>query len=135
MASQQTPNYNLNQWIKTDRIMMEDFNADNAKIDAALLKRNCRFYTATYQGDGRDSRTHTFPAKPVFIFIYSSINFFFMMRNAELGINYHAGRVGTYDTTWTGNSVTLSHPGSDDEPANNEHYTYNLFAILDADAE
>ena len=32
----QTPNYQLNQWDKSDRIMMEDFNADNAKIEAAL---------------------------------------------------------------------------------------------------
>lgn len=36
MPSSQTPNYNLNQWSKDDRVLMEDFNADNAKIDAAL---------------------------------------------------------------------------------------------------
>lgn len=34
----QTPNYQLNQWDKTDRIQMEDFNADNAKIEAALVQ-------------------------------------------------------------------------------------------------
>ena len=32
----QTTNYQLNQWAKADRVMMDDFNADNAKIDAAL---------------------------------------------------------------------------------------------------
>lgn len=32
----QTTKYNLSQWEKTDRILMEDFNSDNAKIDAAL---------------------------------------------------------------------------------------------------
>ena len=32
----QTQNYQLNQWDKTDRIEMEDFNEDNQKIDAAL---------------------------------------------------------------------------------------------------
>ena len=31
-----TTNYQLNQWAKSDRVMMDDFNADNAKIDAAL---------------------------------------------------------------------------------------------------
>ena len=36
MASQQTPNYKLSRWAGTDRIMMEDFNRDNAAIDAAL---------------------------------------------------------------------------------------------------
>ena len=32
----QTTNYQLSQWEPTDRILMSDFNADNAKIDAAL---------------------------------------------------------------------------------------------------
>ena len=32
-----TTNYQLNQWEKTDRILMDDFNADNQKIEAALL--------------------------------------------------------------------------------------------------
>ena len=31
-----TEHYQLNQWQKTDRVLMEDFNSDNAKIDAAL---------------------------------------------------------------------------------------------------
>ena len=33
---QKTTNYQLCQWEKTDRILMEDFNSDNAKLDAAL---------------------------------------------------------------------------------------------------
>ena len=33
---QKTPNFQLNQWEKADRIMMEDFNSDNAKLEAAL---------------------------------------------------------------------------------------------------
>ena len=32
----ETGNYQLKQWEKTDRIQMEDFNADNAKTDQAL---------------------------------------------------------------------------------------------------
>lgn len=40
-----TANYDLNQWEKPDRIMMEDFNADNAKIDGAL-KANANAVTA-----------------------------------------------------------------------------------------
>ena len=31
-----TTNYNLNQWEADDRVTREDFNADNAAIDAAL---------------------------------------------------------------------------------------------------
>jgi hypothetical protein len=33
-----TTNYQLNQWDETDRILREDFNADNAKIDAAIAE-------------------------------------------------------------------------------------------------
>lgn len=36
MASQQTPNYRLSRWAGTDRILMEEFNSDNEKIDTAL---------------------------------------------------------------------------------------------------
>lgn len=31
-----TEQYQLNQWDRSDRILMEDFNGDNARIDAAL---------------------------------------------------------------------------------------------------
>ncbi len=36
MPSNHTPNYQLSQWEKSDKVLMEDFNADNAKIDAAI---------------------------------------------------------------------------------------------------
>jgi hypothetical protein len=37
-----TTNYQLNQWDETDRILREDFNADNAKIDAAIAEAKNR---------------------------------------------------------------------------------------------
>jgi len=39
MPSNFTPNYNLNQWEADDRVLRTDFNADNAKLDAALGKK------------------------------------------------------------------------------------------------
>ena len=36
MATNHTPNYQLNQWEATDQVRRTDFNEDNAKIDAAL---------------------------------------------------------------------------------------------------
>lgn len=36
MPSNQTTNYQLSQWVKSDQVRMEDFNADNAKLDSAL---------------------------------------------------------------------------------------------------
>ena len=82
-----TENYQLSQWAKQDRIMMEDFNADNQKIDAALkdhaaaLTRlpfcgNCQIYAATYVGTGKFGKdypsTMTFPRKPVWITILNN---------------------------------------------------------------
>ena len=36
MATNQTANYDLNQWLSTDQVLRTDFNTDNAKLDAAL---------------------------------------------------------------------------------------------------
>ena len=36
MATNQTTNYQLNQWEPTDQVLRTEFNADNVKIDAAL---------------------------------------------------------------------------------------------------
>ena len=36
MATNQTTNYQLNQWEPTDAVQRTDFNTDNAKVDAAL---------------------------------------------------------------------------------------------------
>lgn len=49
-----TPNYQLNQWEATDQVKRADFNADNAKIDAAILaarKAPCCIH-GTYVGNG-----------------------------------------------------------------------------------
>lgn len=36
MPTNKTPNYQLSQWERDDRVLMEDFNADNTKIDGVL---------------------------------------------------------------------------------------------------
>ena len=36
MTTNQTTNYQLNQWEPTDQVLRTEFNADNAKIEAAL---------------------------------------------------------------------------------------------------
>ena len=38
MASGYTSNYQLNQWAATDKVLREEFNQDNVKIDGALLQ-------------------------------------------------------------------------------------------------
>ena len=66
----QTPNYQLNQWEKTDRIRMEDFNADNAKIEAALeLLGTDKYYLGSWTGDGTANRVIQLPFAPSFILV------------------------------------------------------------------
>ena len=63
-----TANFQLTQWEKTDRIMMEDFNRDNAAIDTALKGNadkaaalqtalagagNCEIGMISYTGTGK----------------------------------------------------------------------------------
>ena len=36
MAANHTEHYELNQWLAADQVLRTDFNADNAKLDAAL---------------------------------------------------------------------------------------------------
>ena len=39
MPSNFTKHYSLSQWERSDKVLMDDFNADNAKIDAALAAK------------------------------------------------------------------------------------------------
>ena len=76
-----TTNYQLSQWESTDRILMSDFNSDNAKLDEALkshddalnTKGNCQIWTTSYVGSGgvgENSRNSlTFPKPPLLVII------------------------------------------------------------------
>ncbi len=84
MFLNQTANYGLSQWEATDRILMEDFNSDNSKIDAALVNLaaqaagfgNCQIYRTTYTGTGtageNNPNTLSFPNIPVLVMIAGS---------------------------------------------------------------
>lgn len=51
MSSNHTENIGLSQWLSTDEFRREDFNADNAAIDAAVT--SCmRVMTGSYTGAG-----------------------------------------------------------------------------------
>ena len=86
-----TTNFQLTQWEKTDRIMMEDFNRDNAAIDAALKSNadkaaalqtalagagNCGIAVTGYTGAGvygaENANTLTFKHPPLAVFIFGS---------------------------------------------------------------
>ena len=75
-----TSNYNLKQWEETERIMMQDFNADNAKIDAALAAAaagSIQMAAGEYTGDGAARRTITLGFTPRMVFLFPTNGTFY----------------------------------------------------------
>ena len=72
-----TANYQLHQWEPADFFLRTDFNADFAKLDAALagkaglaeLAEKLGAVTGSYTGDGSANRTITLGAAPVAVFL------------------------------------------------------------------
>lgn len=126
-----TANFQLTQWEKTDRIMMEDFNRDNAAIDAALKANadkaaalqtalaeagNCRMELTTYTGTGTYGKnnpvTISFREMP-FVFIVKGPDSFMIARGGERTgtlcvIGEGSGVVTDNTLTWSGNSFSMT---------------------------
>ena len=75
---QQTTNYQLNHWEPEDRVTRADFNADNAKLDAALaglqtaVAGAASFVTGSYSGNDSYPRTITLGFRPKAV-IFSTV--------------------------------------------------------------
>ena len=147
---EQTANYGLNQWDAGDRIMMEDFNADNAKVEQALGDHeervstleaasagfgSCVFYATSYKGTTNDVSTPslTFPHKPMVLLVgnpdagYTNLIAWQGQPKARV-----VGGTG-YDInlTWEGNTVSWTGYNSE-YTLNKNNVTYYVLALLDA---
>ena len=85
-----TQNYQLNQWEASDYVRREDFNADNAKLDAAIraaVDGGAKTAAGTYTGDGAAQRTVSLPFTPKAVYV--------CLRNGAVanssGTNYFGG--------------------------------------------
>lgn len=81
MSTNHTDNLGLSQWLATDEFKREDFNADNAAIDAAvaqLLDSMPKVIVGSYVGTGTYGRTNpnilTFEAQPKLVLIQQKDN-------------------------------------------------------------
>ena len=128
-----TAQFGLNQWEMSDRIQMQDFNRDNAAIEAALAKRNCQFYTASYTGDGEATKSWTFPAKPVLVVIIGQ-SITVLIRDFSIGTTHFGSMTHQLQTTWEENSVTWTNTNNSGVvSANGKNDSYGMFAILEAE--
>ena len=86
MASNYTENLNLCQWAAKDKVLREEFNEDNRKIEAAINTTNsrvnevatsqCRIMVGSYIGDGAETQTIDLGASPKFVWVWYSGSIF-----------------------------------------------------------
>ena len=133
-----TANFQLTQWEKTDRILMEEFNSDNEKIDTALKSSadgvaalqtalascgNCKIVYGTYTGNGKSGSANpnklTFSGKPVLVIVQAqnnSTNFDFHLRMIR-GCDWAVGDRNNYSYTnsvaWGENFVSWTNDNAE----------------------
>ena len=157
----QTEQFQLNQWEKSDRIMMEDFNADNAKTEqvladhsatlaeqAALIAKcgNCKIVCGSYTGSGHygnnSKNTLSFDHKPMLVFVQeknyvdSSVDYHLRMVRDSVWSNGKADNYRFAQTvSWGDKSVSwYSASGTNAEMQfNKSSAVYTYVALLAAD--
>lgn len=147
-----TANFQLTQWEKTDRIMMEDFNRDNAAIDAALKANadgvaalqtalascgNCKVVAKTYVGTGQNGQDHpntlTFDSQPLFVIIgtYETRNLYLLSGCTSANLTFSSSEVGI-SVSWNGNQVSWYASQNAAVQFNVNNVTYHVVAFLAA---
>ena len=124
MSTNHTTNYQLSQWAKSDQVKMEDFNADNAKIDGALKANadalaahgealakldNGRVHIGSYVGTGQCGQEHptsyTFPAVPACFLVLRAGGTYTMVGRGGAS-NAATINSGNMSLTWKENTVS-----------------------------
>ena len=147
-----TTNYQLPQWVKEDRIMMEDFNDMTAKVDEALGEQGenieslqasvekcgtCGFYYASYVGNSSTSPiSYTFPAKPMIFMVANGRNGFSFIACRGMSQVYPHHSTGTIQLqlTWADRSVSWNYSNGASNNMNAAGDTYYIVALLDMSA-
>ena len=151
----ETGNYQLKQWEKTDRIQMEDFNADNAKTDQALAELaaqaaqiakcgNCKIVYGSYTGTGTygssSPNTLNFNGKPLLVAILPNNNGgsmygwgFLAAKDAPFLYTMMHSSKSYCTTSWTGNTLSWYNSSEVGYQFNTSGYTYYYVALLAAD--
>ena len=127
-----TTNYQLNQWAKSDRIMLEDFNADNLKVDSALaalgeaIAAAPKIAVGSYTGSGScgasSPRTLTFAFQPKLVIVVENSWDYLkagtalisgQSLSAGIGGGTNSGACLGLTVSWSGNSVTWYGPSAE----------------------
>lgn len=153
-----TQKYQLTQWEKQDRIQMEAFNSDNAKLEAALaaassalsaetaartaalaLKGNCQLFVTSYTGTGKFGGGTpvqvTFPAPPDFVVVYAAQYFrvMFFRAGQATACNMDTRSNYTVSLRWQGNTVSWASSIDANAQLNSSGETYTVAAFYRMD--
>lgn len=143
----ETGNYQLNQWESTDRILREDFNADNAKVDQALGSLaatvagcgNCNVAYGSYAGAGTGGAnnpcTLTFDHKPLMVIVCANVrdnDRIILMQGCGYYFSDPQYPNSAGSVSWTENSVSWYNNNSTDWQMNTKDITYHYVALLAA---
>ena len=144
MSTNHTTNYDLCQWEATDQVLRTDFNADNAKLDAAIgfLSEitgkcgNCQIYTTTYVGTNQYGPEHanilTFPHKPMIVAVSGEPgdHQFFAFQGVGQAVVY-ADDLYIQNFIWSENTLSWYRTDSAYKQFNQSR-TYHVTALLNA---
>ena len=149
-----TANFQFTQWEKTYRILMEEFNSDNEKIDTALKSSadgvaalqtalascgNCKIVYGTYTGNGKSGSANpnklTFDGKPVLVIVQAqsnTTNYDFHLRLVR-GCGWAVGDRGNYSYTnsvaWGENFVSWTNDDAETQ-FNLQGSVYSYIALI-----
>ena len=146
MFLNQTANYGLSQWETSDRILMENFNSDNSKIDAALkehddelsAKGNCQIWTTSYVGSGNygedNPSTLAFPFAPAMVLIVGHFSAAVTTGGATSLISFQSSDTVSCNTSWSqdGTQLTWYNTQHEDDQMNSSDWTYWVVAVGEA---
>ena len=121
MASGQTSNYGLNQWAAEDKVLREEFNQDNVKIDTAIsnvIAAGPKIITGSYAGTGTQEILHySIGAQPKFLILLTAnsdnVGFSTLMVTPSHYLRLQksgSNQLMTNDyVTFTGDGFTINH--------------------------
>jgi len=131
-----TSNYELSKWAESDRILMEDFNMDHDKIDAALAGAgNCKIVTGSYKGTGGygsgNRNTLTFDGTPILVVIAGSRGFTALRGATGTScLGAEGGEPFALYLTWGTNSLSWYANNNAYSQCNTTNETYHYCALF-----
>lgn len=151
-----TENLELNKWESTDRILMEDFNNDNAKIDTALTEQNatlqehaatlaqhaellpklgnCQLHVIRYSGTGKSGESNpntlTFPYPPTVVLLFGPTGWMMICPDSYIATSILNGSNLACQVIPGGNTVSWYSTANEIQQFNQRGYTYMAVGLL-----